>query len=387
MTRRWTEGSREGHHGPCITVVPNEAARSLSQPRRGQVTAVAAGVDTLYLSLTGDLDGAAMQVLRRLREVTAHEDVTPFTLDDADGSLNLRPHGWRGYPLWLSSPRYELMVGAAPPFPAAYVQLHSPYIHTLGVDEAAAAVVELVRGKLFGGGTMRVAPSRIDVYADVQGWEPTIEDYGRFVCRAVSRRQFAQDSETHVAGRRLTGFMFGRGDVVARIYNKTIELQTRGETWPLAVWRGADPEAPVWRVEFQYRRKALTTFGLRTLPAVLAARQDLWEYGTRWLSLRMPCADAVRAHWPEAPEWAALRDVEIGAPRSRLVRDRVRGADEDRLLRGLGGYISSLAAAWNEPDMEQAMRRAGPRLHQYWNERGVTFGQLVRIKRSRRPGL
>jgi hypothetical protein len=287
----------------------------------------------------------------------------------------------------MSSPRYELMLGAAPPFPAAYVQLHSSYIHTLGVDDAAEAVTDLLRRRVFRDERMAVLPSRIDVYADVQGWEPSHQDYHRFVCRASGRRQYDEPSEMHASGKRLTGFTFGRGDVVARIYNKTLELRRRGQDWPLAIWRGGDPDTEVWRVEFQYRRKALTSFRLRTLSEVLEARQALWEYGLQWLSLRTPTGDAARWHWPVAPEWEALRRVLLGSPQSPLVRDRVRGADELRLLRGLGGYISALGAAWDERDMEAAWRRAAPRLGHYFEERGVSFAQLVRIKRSRRPGL
>ncbi len=378
-----------GHHGPCNTVVPMQAPRTLHQSvseRMTPLVAVAAGVDTLYLSLRGELDQGAMRVLNELRGATADDDRTPFTLDDRDGFLMVRPHGWRGFPYWLSSPRYELMLGAAAPFPAAYVQLHSAYIHSRGVEEAASEVVQLVSDKLFGGG-VGVTPSRIDVYADVQGWEPTWDDYGRFVCRAVSRRQYAQDSEAHAAGRRLSGFTFGRGDVVARIYNKTLELSSRGETWPEAVWTEADRDAAVWRVEFQYRRKALTTFGLRSLSAVLAARQDLWEYGTRWLSLRRPTGEVARRNWPEADEWTSMRQLRIGAPRSELVRERVRGADEARLVRGLAGYASSLAARWLEDDVEALFRRAVPTLRRYYDERGESFGHVVRLKRSRRPTL
>jgi hypothetical protein len=347
---------------------------------------VSAGVDTLYLSLTGDMDQGAMRVLRELRDAAGDDDVTPFTLDDADGSLIVRPHGWRGFPLWLSSPRYELMLGAAPPFPAGYVQLHSAYIHTLGVDGAASDVVALLRRRLFRG-VMGVTPSRIDVYADVQGWEPTEADFGRFVCRAVSRRLYSEPSEMHASGRRLSGLTFGRGDVVARIYDKTLELRSRGQTWPMAVWTNLDVEAPVWRIEFQYRRRALTTFGLRTLASVLSARQDLWEYGTRWLSLRTESGEAARRNWPESEAWVALRQVSIGSPRSELVRERVRGADELRLVRGFAGFASSLAARWDDQDLDAALRRAAPLVRRYLDERGVSFGHIVRMKRSRRPEL
>jgi hypothetical protein len=346
---------------------------------------VAAGVDTLYLAVRGELDDAVLNVLTALRD-SGDDDATTFSLDEQDGFVQLRPHGWRGYPLWLSSPRYELMLGAARPFPVAYVQLHSEYIHTVGVEDAAARVTGLLARRFFRRDQpMMVTPSRIDVYADVQGWEPGPDDYARFVCRAVGRRQYDEPSQMHGGGKRLTGFTFGRGDVVARIYNKTVELRGRGQDWPLAVWSGGDPDAEVWRVEFQYRRGALTSMGLRSLPAALEARQGLWDYGTGWLSLRAPSGNAARRNWPVAPVWDALRRVVIGSPCSPLVRERVRRANELRLMQGLAGYVSALAASWNVQSLSGAMSWAEPRLQMYFDERGVDFGQLVRTKRSRRP--
>ena len=348
------------------------------------VVPVAAGVDSLYLAVQGELDAATVHLLSALRD-SGDDEATTFALEEQDGFVQLRPHGWRGYPLWLSSPRYELMLGAAPPFPAAYVQLHSTYIHTLGVEEAAATVTHLLRRRFFSGDpTMTVVPSRIDVYADVQGWEPQPDDYQRFVCRARGRTQYDEPSRMHGGGTRLTGFTFGRGDVVARIYNKTVELRSRGQDWPLAVWSGHDPDADVWRVEFQFRRKALTPLRLHTLSQVLAARQGLWEYGMEWLSLRTPSGDHVKGHWPVAPVWGALRRVLIGSPCSPLVRERVRRANELRLMQGLAGYVSALAASWNIHSLAAALYCAEPRLEMYFNERGVDFAQLVRTKRSRR---
>jgi hypothetical protein len=59
--------------------------------------------------------------------------------DNPEGFI-LKPHGWRGYPIWLRSARIELMLGAVDPFPPAFVQWHSPFIHAYGVDAAVAMV-------------------------------------------------------------------------------------------------------------------------------------------------------------------------------------------------------------------------------------------------------
>jgi hypothetical protein len=341
---------------------------------------VSAGVDSLYVSSAGTIKDGVHEAFRSVRALGTEGELVPIEM--MSGAFLFRPHGWRGYPVWLSSPRYELMLCAAPPFPPTYAMLHAPFIHSVGVeaavDDATRAVGEFVAG-------VKLAPSRIDVYVDFQGWVPTRQEWGCFVCRGVSKGVF--EYEAHDTGRHLSGYRFGRGDVVARIYDKTVELRRRDADWPLAVWADADPALPVWRVEFQYRRKALTTFGLRSVEAALDARQELWEYGTRWLSLRVPTGDKRRSNWPEAPVWEALRMAVLGSPRSTLVRQRVRAADERRLLRGFAGYASSLAAAWSDDDLGDTLRRAGPAVRQHFAERGTTFRAVSEDKRRRRIGL
>ncbi len=231
--------------------------------------------------------------------------------------------------------------------------------------------------------------SRLDLYCDLQGWSPVIEDFGRFHCRGVRRRAYsmpAQD-QAHLRGRRPSGFVFGGGDLMARCYDKTLELRVRGSEWPKAIWKGWDREQPVWRVEFQFRRRALVSLGCSSPTEALVARQELWRYATQWLSLRVPTSDSNRARWPEAPEWAVIREAEIGSPTSPVVRDLVRSADELRIIRGLVGYASSLAAMGAAHGLGAALGRTVPGVSNYLERRGETFTEIVARKRRQRVEL
>lgn len=343
---------------------------------------LASGVDSLYASVRGRLRAGLVETLTE-RRAAAGKDGSVMCFREEDGHFLLRQHGWRGYPFWLSSPRYELFLGAADPFPAAYVELHSSFIHTLGVEEAAEEVRRCLGSGVFDGDAPMV-PSRIDVYADTQGWQPRIEDFERFICRGLRRQLYSQPHELHGHGRVLSGFVFGKRDVVARIYDKSLEMRTRGSTWQELIWADRDPGQPVWRVEFQFRRKGLTTFGIRSMEQALRGRQDLWEYGAQWLSLRQPNGHSLRKRWPEAPVWSAVRHAQLGSPRSGLIRERIRLADERRLVSGFVGYASSLAAMSGEDDVQNAVRRAVPLAMRYLDERGAAFSDIVERKRSLR---
>ena len=147
---------------------------------------------------------------------------------------------------------------------------------------------------------------------------------------------------------------------MGRCYDKTLELHSRGSEWPKTLWVDWDQDQPVWRVEFQFRRRSLVSLGCSTPEDALAARQELWHYGTQWLSLRTPTSDLNRARWPEAPEWAAIRQAEIGSPTTPLVRDMVRSADELRMIRGLVGYARSLDALGAAPGGVAGTARPAP---------------------------
>ncbi|HVA05247.1 MAG TPA: hypothetical protein VNG12_00735, partial [Acidimicrobiales bacterium] len=157
-----------------------------------------------------------------------------------------------------------------------------------------------------------------------------------------------------------------------------------GVEWPKACWVDCDPDQPVWRVEFQFRRRSLVSLGCSTPVEALASRQELWHYATQWLSLRTPTADSNRARWPEAAEWGVVRQAVIGTPTTTLVRELVRSADELRIIRGLVGYASSLAALGAAPGLGAALARTVPGVPSYLDRKGEDFANIVARKRRQR---
>ncbi|MGI8608429.1 MAG: hypothetical protein ACR2MY_04260 [Candidatus Dormibacteria bacterium] len=351
-----------------------------------KVKILSAGVDSLYLSAPGKLRGDLNDELaaKRLEAISTGEPVAMMLASGA--SFVLKEHGWRGYPYWLSSPWVDVMIGAREPFPPVYVQLSSAYLHQVGA-EAAVEGVRLILAADVLVDVEHLNVSRVDLYADEQGWAPLPADFRRFVCRALRRHLYEVPRQMHDSGRRLSGFTFGRGDLMARIYDKTLELSSRGQSWPELVWAGRDPEAPVWRIEFQFRRKALGEFSVKTDADLLGSRQDLWDYGMKWLSLRRSGRHHDPSRWPEAPAWQALRQAQMGSPRSGLIRGRIRQDNERRLVAGFVGYASSLAVAGPDRDLDASLRRTEALARSYLSQRGQSFGELVERKGSRRVGL
>ena len=262
---------------------------------------VGTGVDSLYLSARGPLWDGILPLLADLRR-GAEEAGEPMVcwFREEDGAFLIRPHGWRHFLYLLNSTKMELCLGAGTHYPDAMVMMRSSFIHTVGVEAAVEAVEQILSRYVFSG-PFTTSVGRIDVYADQQGWVPTIADFPNFTCRAVRRQVFEVPCRLHTSGREVSGMTFGRGDVVARVYNKTLQMRVTDTSWPELLWPDAEPGVTVWRTEFQFRSRGLRSFDLADLHDVLRRRQDLWEYGMHWLSLRAPAKHVKRSRWPEAP--------------------------------------------------------------------------------------
>jgi hypothetical protein len=342
---------------------------------------LAAGIDSLYVSFKGEVDAARLDDIELLK-VRAQEAGQPqLVLSPRDRKALVQASGWGSYRYWLRCGDFDVFVGRGRSLSAVYTRIASEFIHEVGPLDALADLKSFV-GSLLLGQTEQTVCSRADIYTDFQGWVPRSEDYDRFITR--SRRNTCHIA-VHHDGRRFTGFTFGRDAMVARLYDKSLEIVQSGKAWMREVWGDRrDPSTPVWRLEFQLRREVLGECSLSKPEDVLAQRASLWAYAMRWLSLREPTPQGTRTRWPVADVWSQLTRSQAGAARSPLVRRRIREHDERVLVRGLTGYASSLAAVTGVSDLDLAMLVSRRRVGEYMDATGRDFRELVLAKRQRR---
>ena len=366
--RGWRSGSP--NRGP-----PKNRDEALTS----SVRVLAAGIDSLYVSFKGETDAARLDGIEFLK-VRAQETGQPqLFLPVDDRKALVQPSGWGSYRYWLRCGDFDVFLGRGQSLPAAYARIASEFIHEVGPIRALADLRSFVAALL--DQVDDTICSRLDIYADFQGWVPRSEDYHRFITR--SRRNTSHIA-VHHDGRRFTGFTFGRDAMVARLYDKSLEIRHSGKGWMREVWADRlDPSVPVWRLEFQLRREVLAECSLTTPEDVLAQRPNLWAYAMQWLSLREPTPGATRTRWPVAHVWSQLMRSQAGLAYSPLVRQRIREYDESVLVRGLTGYASSLAAATGVSDLDLAMLVSRRRVGEYMDATGRDFRELVQAKRER----
>lgn len=157
----------------------------------------------------------------------------------------------------------------------------------------------------------------------------------------------AKDAE-HREDRKTQTFMFGKGDVVLRVYDKIAEIiQQSGKVWLFQLWGGIVEN--VWRVEWQVRKDLLRRFGIRTFIDLRDLQGDALRYlATEHDTLRLPNGDSNRSRWPIHPLWLDIqRQIE-----QLDCQGVTRVIDEEKTLRermtrmaiSVHGYLKRAAA-------------------------------------------
>ncbi len=352
---------------------------------------VAAGVDSLFLGFCGRLDG---QVTRRLElaksaargvdldsgEVVADgPKETPFRL--GNNVFMISPNGAGAYRYVITNADVRVKLDtAAPAAPSTYARLSSECLWTNGLAAAIQSVQDLALGLMEDSRADEVLVSRADLAVDFQGYVPVAEELYAFTTRARKRACYHD-------GRAFTGFSFGKGSILCRMYDKTREIESSKKDWMKAVWRQSpefNADVPVWRVEFQFRREALKKNGAGLLEPFTQRINSLWSYGSKqWIVLRVPDSSERPERWKVRPAWTRLSGVKFTETSTPLIRYQAGEADMKRLLSALHGVLTGAGAVLDVTALDDLLDRVRPAYESYLHRKGVTFEEEVERKRCR----
>lgn len=339
---------------------------------------LASGIDALYLSGRADLSSGLLDELDRLKTQAVEDEAA---VDWQLGGYPVKVLG-RAFGKYRFAVKHELaLIGFTPSdtLPAIRVQPTSLAIHALGPD----LTVLWVRNVLDAMGVeAHLHVARLDLHADWQSLWIDAEERSHFVGYANRRALYEVDEE-------LSGLNIGTrgGAIYARIYDKTRELEGKGDDWWLDIWGAAhDPGQHVLRIEFEFSRDGLREFGADTPEDVFELVGPLWAYATgSWLSLRTPTSDETRSRWPLDPRWAAVQRAALAG--NSLPADRIRAGESAGTLRQLMpqlvGYLTAAAVPLGTSDLHDTFRALVPYITAYGHQTGLTFAERVDDKRRR----
>jgi hypothetical protein len=338
---------------------PSNTAPNNSNPYFFQ--ALRWGVDSLYLSYPGQLSLSVDTELRELKKLAQDRDDLAAKAQYKLGNhiFEVKDKSSGLFPFTIEDNAFQIRLSAhhARSMPVAYVKVSSQYLSHKTPAEAEAHL----RTLLYPLG--EVSPpkvSRIDLFVDFAS-SVDMEEWSRraWVTKASSVSQYAQEQT-------FTGWLVGAGSsMMARLYNKQIEIKKSGKTYLEPLWReaGWDGVQPVWRLEFQFKREVLDQLSLSSLPSVLDNLNGLWSYvTTEWLKLTVPSdTDKTRSRWPIHPLWLALSSIDWETQGGPLLREYSpsRAPSEEWVGRRALSAIASFGALIGAKDFDTAFGALG----------------------------
>jgi hypothetical protein len=313
------------------------------------ITPLLAGVDSLYFSCDLVLSASMRERLAAEKQIAQASGKAAHCPDWL--GARICPQGAKGgYAFLLETEDFSVkLLGAPIPHrPGVFIEMRSHALHTHpgGAAGACEAALAWVRAHLFADQSAAASaaiafaaakPSRGDLHIDWQGgYTPSLTNVPEELCCFI--RPGRVKGALYFQGNRATGYQFGRSQVVARLYNKTLETAEKGneayvELLTARCGEHFDPSQDVWRLEFELKREGLKGFRLYappeaddpdeeveaelsaeelahigTLPRFFARLDELFQHLTRyWLRLVEDTGDANRSRWPMHPTWAQLR--------------------------------------------------------------------------------
>src|SRR5262245_24903494 len=359
-----------------------------------RITPLLAGMDTVYFSCDLPLSGAMRGRLTQEKSVAQARAAQRQVHCPEWLEARIAPQGAKGgYAFLIETEDFsvKLLGEHIQNRPRVFVEMrsHAPHTHPEGAAGACEAALAWVRSHLYADQLVAAKDaisfpaakiSRADIHIDWQGgYAPSLSNLSEELRCFI--RPGRVKGALYFQGGAATGIQFGRSQVVARLYNKTLETKEKGndayaELLTAHCGDAFNPELDVWRLEFELKREGAKGFRLYappeeedpdeeveaemsseelqhigTLPRFFARMEELFLHLTRhWLRLVEESEDANRSRWPMHPTWVQLREAfgQLAGilPLDDEKRTLVRGAryrGRMRLLRRMeAGVIRSL---------------------------------------------
>jgi hypothetical protein len=391
----------------------------------GPPLVVLAGVDTLYLNvyyadperytriekpLDEDLQAFFTETQRMAK--TSHKEVEmDWMLDEQP--LYMLSHGSGKQWHWIMrNDLLNMQIGTGDYRGLiAHVRVSSEYLWRINAIHRVLGIINGLANRIFAH-EMVLVPSAIDLCADIANWPMSSIDHLALIARARKHRLKFEDESLYLSGEetwngRKQGTLYvgmRTSPVHGKLYDKLKEIQDGGnkKSWFHDLYKrnGWDGKAPVTRLEISLKREALNDLGIETDFDLMHNLKGLWAYAVGsatvkpWLRYTVPTQDQTQTRWPLHPVWSVVQhafDSLDETPARELIRLKKQQANIDVVTASLAGYLATRTMLQCEQDgmpVEHiATRCALDDLHtamqKRWEEKGVTFQQLLQDKRSR----
>src|SRR6478735_10925547 len=250
----------------------------------GRITPLLAGMDTVYFSCDLPLSDAMRERLIQEKMIAQARAAQRQVYCPEWLEARIAPQGAKGgYAFLIETEDFsvKLLGEHIQNRPSVFIEMRSHTLHTHpeGAAGACEAALAWVRTHLYADQIVAAKDaisfsaakiSRADIHIDWQGgYAPTISNLSEELRCFI--RPGRVKGALYFQGDAATGIQFGRRQVVARLYNKTLETKEKNndayaELLAARCGEAFNPELDVWRLEFELKREGAKGFRLYAPP-------------------------------------------------------------------------------------------------------------------------
>ena len=354
---------------------------------------LSSGIDTLYLAINITWENEIFFNLLDELKSNASSQNEPQTLimqgsDESDHWIfQVMAHGAKGYEWFIENNQYTLKIGNwLEPMqrPSVMVEIRSETLWACGPFKAVNQIVDFLEGQ--DAFIHEIKPSRVDLCTDIllneNLWSMNLINF------SVTRSSYAA---LHFTNKQLTGIVIGKGHIMARLYDKPLEIkQKKKKEWMYDIWgiKEVPARKKIIRVEFQLKRQALNDLCLHHVYDLFNHLHNTWGYCTqKWLKFQ----DNPDKHHTQRHTFDWWQDVQNGflgeQQPNPLIRQKAIQQDSDKLLNQAWGLLTSNKALYtgeknisDEPVLLKDVIK--PIMEHYHRKRNSLFDLKEEIKKK-----
>ena len=219
-----------------------------------------------YLDITQDLTSLKKKAQESRNDYLSTKDIN---YNFGDFKFNVLPTSITGFSIVMQNSDFSLALKQAKNkingSPLIKAEFRAEFLARLGYIKCLEIVNQFIKDFILS--DYKVEISEIHLATDTQGYDFKLADFMKMKTRMTKGE--TKDEHTLEASASMfgtvttfTGFVFGKGDYMLRIYNKSKEIQkykNKGFA-KIHLWDGKknyNPDKTVWRLEIQIRRAKL----------------------------------------------------------------------------------------------------------------------------------
>ena len=354
---------------------------------------LSSGIDTLYLAIniTWENENFFNLLAEHKSNASSQNEPQILVIDGSDESdhwvFQVMAHGAKGYEWLIQNNQYTLKIGNwLKPMqrPSVMVEIRSETLWACGPFEAVNQIIGFLENQ--GAFIHEIKPSRVDLCADIlldeNLWTTDLIDY------RVTRSSYAA---LHLTKKKLTGVVIGKGHMMARLYDKPLEIkQKKKKEWMYDIWGiSTVPEGKkIIRIEFQLKRQVLNDLGMHHIYDLFNHLHNAWGYcSQKWLKFQdNPGKHHTQRHtlgW-----WKEVQNGFLGEQKPKpLIRQKAIQEDSDKLLNQAWGLLTSNKALYtgvnnNGDEPVLLMDVVKPLMERYHRNRNTLVDLKEEIKKK-----